>query len=149
MSAHSKSQPAIEKFWECIPPLWHATRATIRGVAVEKFQLSVEQFQVLRRIRRGTDSVSSLAEISRTSRPAVSKAVDILVNKGLVTRTQQTHDRRHVRLALTPDGQRVMTAIYAGTEAWLAARLERLSIAELATVTAGLGLLQRAFLEDD
>jgi len=52
MTEQVQINTAIEKFWETVPPAWHATRATIRKVAAEKFHLTVEQFQVLRRIRR-------------------------------------------------------------------------------------------------
>ncbi|MCJ7584611.1 MAG: MarR family transcriptional regulator [Anaerolineales bacterium] len=138
----------IEKFWETITPAWHATRAHIRKVASENFHLTVEQFQVLRRIHRGVESVSALAEANRTSRSSVSKAVDALVNKGLVSRNTDAHDRRHVHLSLTGEGERVLSAIYAETEAWLAARFARLTPEELAETLHSLDLLRKAFAED-
>jgi len=138
----------IEKFWETIPPAWHATRATIRKVAAEKFHLTVEQFQVLRRIRKGIDSVSALAEANRTSRSSVSKAVDALVNKGLISRSTDAYDRRHVHLSLSGEGERVLSAIYAETEAWLAARFARLTPEELAETLSSLDLLRKPFAED-
>ncbi len=138
----------IEKFWETIPPAWHATRATIRKAAAEKFHLTVEQFQVLRRLRRGVDSGSALAEANRTSRSSVSKAVDALVNKGLVSRSTDASDRRHVHLSLSGEGERVLSAIYAGTEAWLAARFARLTSEELVETLRSLDLLRKAFAED-
>src|SRR5450756_2209874 len=98
----------IDKFWESVPPAWRQTRSQIRRIAVEKFQMTEEQFQVLRRIRKGSASVSALAEASQTSRSAVSKAVDALVRRGLVTRSQDPDDRRNVPLALTGEGQRCL-----------------------------------------
>lgn len=138
----------IEIFWETVPPAWHATRATIRKVAAENFHLTVEQFQVLRRIRRGVDSVSALAEANLTSRSSVSKAVDALVNKGLISRSTDAHDRRHVHLSLTGEGERVLSAIYAETEAWLSSRFERLTPAELNEFLGTLDLLRKTFAED-
>ena len=148
MTNQEQTNTAIEKFWETIPPAWHATRATICKVAAENFHLTVEQFQVLRRIRKGIDSVSALAEANRTSRSSVSKAVDALVNKGLVSRSTDAHDRRHVHLSLTGEGERVLSAIYAETEAWLASRFERLTSAELGEILRSLDLLRKAFAED-
>jgi len=87
-------QPVIDKFWESIPPAWRQTRTQVRRIAFEKFQMSVEQFQVLRRIRRGSTSVSALAEASQTGLPAVSKAVESLVKRGLVQRSSDPLDRR-------------------------------------------------------
>lgn len=135
----------IDQFWETIPPVWHRTRAVIRGVAAEKFHLTVEQFQVLRRIRRGIASVSAIADDSRTSRSAVSKAVDILVNKGLVSRSQDPNDRRNVPLALTAEGERVMSAIFGETESWLAGRFASLNEQECARLRSALDLLREVF----
>ena len=138
---------AVDKFWESVPPAWHRTRAVIRSVAAEKFHLTVEQFQVLRRIRRGIASVSAIADDGRTSRSAVSKAVDILVNKGLVIRQQDPADRRNIPLALTAEGQRVIAAIYDETERWLANRFERLSEAELESLLQSMDLLRKVFID--
>ncbi|MFA5872635.1 MAG: MarR family transcriptional regulator [Anaerolineales bacterium] len=136
----------IDKFWESVPPAWRQTRSQIRRIAVEKFQMTEEQFQVLRRIRNGSTSVSALAEASQTSRSAVSKAVDALVRRGLVTRSQDPEDRRNVPLALTNEGQRVMEAIFTEAEAWLSARFEHLSPEELETFLLGMETLRKAFL---
>lgn len=135
----------IEKFWESIPSAWHRTRAVIRGIAMERFHLTVEQFQILRRIRRGIASVSAIADDSRTSRSAVSKAVDVLVNKGLVCRQQDPMDRRNIPLALTAEGQRVIAAIYDETEQWLADRFDRLTSAELESLLHSMELIQKVF----
>jgi DNA-binding MarR family transcriptional regulator len=135
----------IEKFWESIPPAWRQTRNQIRHIAVEKYQMTEEQFQVLRRIRKGSTSVSSLAEASLTSRSAVSKAVDGLVRRGLVTRSQDPDDRRNVPLALTSEGQRVMDGIFTEAEAWLSTRFERLGPEELEILLKGMEILRKTF----
>ena len=138
----------IDRFWESVPSAWHRTRAVIRGAAAEKYHLTVEQFQVLRRIRKGATSVSALAEASQTSRSAVSKAVDALVRRGLVSRSQDPEDRRNVPLALTDEGQRIMAGIYNETEQWLSVRFERLTPEERAVLLEGLDFLRKAFTED-
>ena len=135
----------IEKFWESIPPAWRETRHTIRRVAAETFGMTAEQFQVLRRIRKGIDSVSALAEANRTSRPAVSKAVDALVNKGLVARLPDEKDRRHVHLILTSEGQRLLEAVYAQAENWLRHKFQSLSPEELSALLSALNLIQNIF----
>jgi DNA-binding MarR family transcriptional regulator len=135
----------IDKFWESVPPAWRQTRSQIRHIAVEKFQMTEEQFQVLRRIRKGSASVSALAEASQTSRSAVSKAVDALVRRGLVTRSQDPEDRRNIPLALTNEGQRVMDAIFNEAEAWLSARFEHFNPEELETLLQGMETLRKAF----
>jgi DNA-binding MarR family transcriptional regulator len=135
----------IDKFWESVPPVWRQTRSQIHHIAIEKFQMTEQQFQVLRRIRKGSTSVSALAEASQTSRSAVSKAVDALVHKGLVARQQDPSDRRNVPLALTDEGQRVMEAIFNEAEAWLSARFARLTSQEAEILLQGLENLRKAF----
>jgi DNA-binding MarR family transcriptional regulator len=137
------SNPLLDKFWEVIPPAWFQTRAQIRTTAAEQFNLTVEQFQVLRRIRRGFNSVSTIAEDSRTSRPAVSKAVDGLVNRGLVSRLTDTQDRRHIHLSLTEEGARVLNGIYGETNAWLESKFALLNSAERGQLISVLDLLQK------
>jgi DNA-binding MarR family transcriptional regulator len=135
----------VDKFWESVPPAWRQTRNQIRRIAVEKFQVTEEQFQVLRRIRKGSASVSALAEVSQTSRSAVSKVVDVLVRRGLIARSQDAEDRRNVPLALTDEGQSVMEAIFVEAETWLSARFENFDPDELETLMQGMEILRKAF----
>jgi DNA-binding MarR family transcriptional regulator len=135
----------IDKFWESIPSAWRQTRNQIRRIAVERFQMTEEQFQVLRRIRKGSASVSALADAGGTSRSAVSKAVDALVNKGLVSRRQDPDDRRNIPLSLTEEGQRVLAGIYDETELWLSARFDCLSPEETEFLQQGMESLLKAF----
>lgn len=139
------TQPVIDKFWESIPPVWRQTRTRIRHIAFEKFQMSVEQFQVLRRIRRGSTSVSALADASQTGLPAVSKAVDSLVKRGLVQRSSDPLDRRKVPLVLTDEGLRVLQVIFGEAEDWLALHFENLSEEETEAIMKGLSALIKAF----
>ncbi len=139
------SSDLIDTFWETIPPIWRQTRAKIRAVAAERFGLTVEQFQALRRIRKGYDSVSALAEEGRLSRSQASRAVDALVRRKLVARLTDTEDRRHVHLSLTAKGEQTLSAIYAETEAWLAERFQLLSSSQSREIARALSLLREAF----
>jgi len=145
MTNPPSSPVLIEKFWESVPPAWRQTRRQIRRTAVEKFKMTEEQFQVLRRICNGSASVSALAEASQTSRSAVSKAVDSLVRRGLVARSQNQLDRRNLPLALTGEGQRVMDLIYGEAESWLSSRFEQLTAEDKAALLHGLEVLRIAF----
>jgi DNA-binding MarR family transcriptional regulator len=112
---------------------------------VEKFKMTEAQFQVLRRIRKGSSSVSTLAVSSQTSRSAVSKAVDALVRRGLVIRNQDPSDRRNIPLAITEEGRRVMDAIFIEAETWISTHFERLSPEEMDTLLQGMEILKKAF----
>src|SRR5512140_1513329 len=89
------TEEALDRFWETVPPLWGQIRAHIRAVAREEYRLGIEQFQVLRLIRQGKDSASDIAAARNISRPAVSQALDLLCERGLLTRTEDVEDRRH------------------------------------------------------
>jgi DNA-binding MarR family transcriptional regulator len=148
MSArNSLEKQAIDKFWEFFPPVWHAIRAHIRNEATENFDITVGQFQILRRIRHGKDSVSKLADDKHTTRPAISRVVDVLVNKGLVVRTQNTEDRRHVQLTLTNEGQDLMDGLFSNTHHWMAERMTDLSATEFDAILVAGEALRRAFTE--
>jgi DNA-binding MarR family transcriptional regulator len=135
----------IDKFWESVPPAWRQTRSQIRHIALEKFKMTEEQFQVLRRIRKGSASVSALAAASQTSLSAVSKAVDAMVRRGLILRSQNPNDRRNIPLALSDEGQRVMDSIFNETEVWLLARFEFLNPEEQEILLQGMETLRRVF----
>lgn len=147
---NTKSNPeqqAIDKFWEFLPPVWHTVKAHIRHEAAQNFGITVGHFHILRRIRHGTDSVSKLADDGHTSRPAISRSVDVLVNKGLVIRTQNPTDRRNVQLSLTDEGQSLMEVLSDNTRQWMAEKLAVLSEDELEAILVAGDALKRAFTE--
>jgi DNA-binding MarR family transcriptional regulator len=135
----------IDTFWESVPPAWRQTRSQIRLIAVETFNMTEEQFQVLRRIRKGFSSVSALAEAGQISRSTVSKTVDAIVRRGLVIRSQDLNDRRNIPLKLTDEGQRVLDSIFSDAEAWLSVRFERLNSMEIKTLLQGMDILRKVF----
>lgn len=135
----------MQQFWETVPHLWHHIRARIAREARESFSLTPQQFHILRRIHKGHTSVSGLAEAKHISRPAVSRAVDTLVEKGLVVRTQNPEDRRHIHLGLTPEGEAMLKAIFDEVTAWMREKLSVLEEDELKDIIESMGALHRAF----
>lgn len=133
----------LDKFWETVPPLWGYIRSHIRMVATEQFDISVEQFHILRFIRRGYCSVSDLADVRNISRPAVSQGVDALVNKGLVTRTQSKEDRRFIELELSPEGNALLDSVFSETRGWMHLILDDFSPEDLEDAVRGMEVLKR------
>jgi DNA-binding MarR family transcriptional regulator len=140
-------QQTIDRFWETIPPIWNRIRSNLRGTATERFGISVEQFHILRHVNHGIDSVSDLAVERCTSRPAISQVVDVLVNKGLITRKQEADDRRYVRLALTESGSALLKSIFDSNRAWMLSKLDALSQDELNASIQALQLLKKTFAD--
>jgi DNA-binding MarR family transcriptional regulator len=134
---------AIDRFWETVPPLWSFVRSHIRATATTTFDITVEQFHVLRHVRRGVGSVSELAIAKNISRPAISQAVDTLVNKGLLTRVQSTQDRRFVELRLTDEGNRLLDAVFEETRAWMKERMSVLSAQEVETLAEAMEIMKK------
>jgi DNA-binding MarR family transcriptional regulator len=86
-------------------------------------------------------AINSVSERLGISLPSASRAVDGLFKKGLVTRVEDTEDRRVRRVVLTDEGQevanRLITARLEGLESFVAG----LSAAERRKLDAALELL--------
>ena len=141
-AAHIREQ-AIDRFWETVPPLWGAIRTHIRATATAEFDITVEQFHVLRYVRRGPGSMSELAAAKNISRPAISQAADVLVRKGYVTRIERPHDRRYVELSLTRAGNALLDTVFNETRAWMSERMKILSQEELESIVKAMPALKK------
>ncbi len=134
---------AIDLFWETVPPLWGMIRTHIRATATRNFDITVEQFHILRHVRRGTGSISELATAKNISRPAISQAVEVLVKKELLTRVQSKQDRRFVELALTNAGNNLLDTVSLETRNWMKERMCMLSADELDTISKAMNSLKK------
>lgn len=150
MSSPSKPllRQAAERYWEVVPPSWMNVRNQARATATEEFGITLEQFHTLRYIRKGLRSVKEVAEAKQISRPAISQAVDTLVEKGLITRRQSGGDRRYVELELTASGNELLDAIFQKNRAWMMGKLAALNADELECLLKGMDALNKAFGKD-
>lgn len=135
-------EQAIEGFWETVPSLWGTIRFRIRATATARFDITVEQFHVLRLMRCGKTSVSDLVTAKNISRPAISQVVDVLVRKGLVMRIQSTQDRRYVELTLTDSGNALLDTFFKETRGWMNERMQTLNVNELVAVVEAMEALK-------
>ena len=144
-SSEENLKQTIEAFWETVPGVWGIIRSNLREMAAVQFDISVEQFHVLRHIRKGLTSVKDIAEARQISRPAVSQAADLLVEKGLITRREEAGDRRYVHLALTPAGEELLNQVFQQNRLWMMDRMASLSQEDLQLITQGLRRLKSVF----
>jgi DNA-binding MarR family transcriptional regulator len=93
--------------------------------------------------RRDLGLVSELAEEQSSSHPAISQAADVMVSKHQITRTQDTHDRRHIRLDLTPAGNTLLDAIFNDTRKWMKEISATLSDEELQTLIDTMSIFKK------
>ena len=134
---------AVDRFWETVPPLWNTVRSHIRVTATANFDITVEQFHILRFVRKGSESLSELAQAKNISRPAMSQAVEVLVKKGLLTRIQSTQDRRYVELALTEAGNHLLDTVFQDTREWMKERMQRLTSVEVETIAKAMDAMKK------
>ncbi len=135
----------VDSLLETLPPVWERIRTNLRMAAAKKFGITLEQFRVLRHIRQGYQSVGDLAEKKQISRSAVSQAVDELVAKGLVTRRQESDDRRCVLLELTRHASAVLEANFQENRLWMKGQMASLTSEELKSIQQVMEILKKTF----
>ncbi len=95
----------------------------------------------------GTLTAGELSERLVVDKAAISRAVALLADAGLVSLRLDATDRRRRPLALTAAGKRRAAAIHASADARVAAAVARLSARDAAIVTEGLALYVAALAE--
>src|SRR5512140_538156 len=84
--------------------------------------------------RHGALTPSRLAEIERVQRPTATRIVAKLEQAGLVVRQTDASDGRSFKVALSPEGARLLKQVRSRKNAYLAKRLRRLDEEDLATL---------------
>ena len=110
------------------------------------FDLSAQQYNALRLLRDAApESLPTLTLAARliSRAPDITRLVDRLEKMGLVVRERQTQNRRVVRIALTPAGERLLSQMAARVAECGARQLGHLRPADLRTL---IGLLKEARL---
>jgi DNA-binding MarR family transcriptional regulator len=92
----------------------------------------------------GPMSLAELAEAEQVRPPTMSRIVEALVETGLASREAAPGDRRSVRIAATPAGERRMREARDRRARLLAGRLKRLADSELRALARGVDILVRA-----
>jgi DNA-binding MarR family transcriptional regulator len=70
--------------------------------------LTLTQVSVLRHLRAGPQTAGRLGELAGLSATSISRLVDRLEKRGLVSRTRDLEDRRIVEVHLEPAGERLL-----------------------------------------
>lgn len=138
---------SVDSVLETLPPVWDRIRSNLRAAATQRFDITLEQFHILRHIRRGYCHVGDLAEKKQISRSAVSQAVDVLEKKGLVTRSRESDDRRLVHLELTSYASRVLDANFMENREWMRKKMESLSPEEMESIQKAMETLKMVFAD--
>jgi DNA-binding MarR family transcriptional regulator len=141
---HTSPDSCAQEILEVVPAVMRIIRAEMRRHRTA--DLSVPQFRTLAFIDRQADaSLSDVAEHIGLTLPSMSKIVDGLVTRKLVTRQTHPTDRRRMTLTLTARGQTALQSSRAATRACLAEDLAALSDRQREIVTQALEILQPIF----
>jgi len=93
--------------------------------------------------RHGPVTIGDLATHEQVSAPTATNVVSKLEAAGLVSRRKDDADRRVCHVELTPAGRAELETSRNRKTSWLAARLNGLSDADLAKLTAALDVLEQ------
>ncbi len=137
-SAHECAQEILDT----IPATIWALRAQMRQHRMPE-HLSIPQFGAMRYLTRHNGaSLSEAAEHLELSLPSMSKLINGLVERGVVSRETHPADRRRVTLRVTAAGHRVLEAVREANLAFLAQTLGGLSGSERATIADAMRILR-------
>jgi len=92
---------------------------------------------------RGLVSLRELADVERITPPSMTRISTHLEERGLVTRTVDTADRRVAHLAVTEAGQVLLETTRSRRDAYLATQLRALTPEEHEVLARALPLLER------
>jgi len=133
-----------QEILEVVPVVMRTIRAEMRRHRTA--DLSVPQFRTLAFIDRNVDaSLSDVAEHIGLTLPSMSKIVDGLVARKLVTRQTHATDRRRMMLALTARGLTALQTSREATRACLAEDLAALSDRQRETIAQAMEILRPVF----
>ncbi len=129
---------------DVVPAIMQAIRAGLREH--RSVDLSVPQLRALSFIDLSTAaSLSELAEHIGLTLPSMSKMIDGLVERGLITRSEDPQDRRRVVLCLTSAGRESVEMAQAATRAAMAERVAHLGQEQRAAVMEAMDALRPLF----
>lgn len=115
-----------------------------RRVRFESTQdVAPHQFSVMARLEDNALTPRELAAIECVSPPSMTRTVAGLVERGLVTRTDDPLDGRQVFISLTAQGASLLSETRRRRDAWMASRLKGISADEREVLVKATAILTR------
>src|SRR5690242_12294443 len=117
----------VERSMNAVRSIVRAFRINTRAVEL-KMGISLAQLFVLQQLsERPADSLNELAERTATHQSSVSVVVRRLVERGLVSRTPSSADKRRIEIAVTPDGRQLLAGAPTTVSMELMSALDRMA----------------------
>jgi DNA-binding MarR family transcriptional regulator len=103
-----EAQESISRSLNAVRSIVRALRINTRMIEL-RMGISLAQLFVLQQLAdKPADSLNELAERTATHQSSVSVVVRRLVDRGFVSRTSATADKRRIRIALTREGEAML-----------------------------------------
>jgi len=133
VTAQSETKAALLAYLDAL-----ALAEPIQAGLWQLAHLTLTQVSVLRHLRSGPQTAGRLAELAGLSATSVSRLVERLEKRGLVSRSRDAEDRRIVEVQLEPAGERLLgeAKVFRGSD--LHHAVEAMSADERRRLTASL-----------
>ena len=137
-----KAQDAAKAVLEIIPLVMRTLGSELRHSSSLP---TPGRFRLLFKLAEGPHNLSELAVKHNVSLPTMSNSVSALVERGLVHRSRDPHDRRQIIIELTPTGREQLAAVQIAAEARIARIFSHIAPEEIELLLSGLAVLRAAF----
>jgi DNA-binding MarR family transcriptional regulator len=127
---------------ELIPMIMRNVAADLR---CEGIGMAPAHFRLLGMLAHHPCNLSELAELQEVTMATMSNSVTTLVERGWVQRIPVPHDRRMIKLELTPAGNQILVKSYQHLVHRFDQLISQLTEDELAQIQDGMVILQRVF----
>jgi DNA-binding MarR family transcriptional regulator len=118
---------------------YRLSQALLRAIESLGSHLRPREFAVLNRLHeRGELTQIQLAELTYKDKPAITRMLDRLIERGLVHKVASPADRRAMVVSLTPEGEAMRNAIVPLVVQFLEEACEGISSDDLAVTVATL-----------
>lgn len=106
-------------------------------------ELAPHLVSALANLRHGPLKPGELAEVERISAPSMTRTINCLVDRGLVSSEDNPSDGRSKVLTLTADGAAVLERTARARDDWMFRQLQGLSAEEIAMLEGATAVLNR------
>jgi DNA-binding MarR family transcriptional regulator len=129
---------------QTLHPLVRTMRDATRQIKLDRSDTpTMEQFRLMQVLAARPRNLRELAAKHAVSASTMSRSIDVVVQRGWVTRTADPADRRQVVIALSPEGEALHAAMVREVEVHLTERLAGLDEAERVQLHAALAVIGR------
>ncbi len=116
----------------------------LRQVRADAVELTPTQLSAMGVLARNDDQpIGALAAAEKVAAPSMTRTVNALEERGLVTRAPDPADRRQSRVSLTPAGRELLAANRRRRSEWLAQRIAELDAQDREVLRRAVGIFER------